>query len=477
MRTWVRCAVCGQAARFAAASLAMAFCGVASGQDDGRRIYEEQLRVRLDRQLADVREVGVDGGGWLNFVLFNYDDASARKHRTLRQYQLRGWASANYRGEHRAYVRALMGYDDWNSGQNPVERRGDEFTCLEVERAWYEFNLERLLFNRTGQEPDVGLQVKVGRQFTEFGTGFALSMPLDAVQITGRVRDLEVTGLLGLTDHDSRNIDDSLAVYDHQQRCLWGVQLRWLGFDRHRPFAYYLHQNDHTEEDPVDTAQRFDYSSRYVGAGCEGSVLLPNLHYHVEAVGEFGRTYSDGVTDGPQDSICAMAVDALVEYIATETPTKPRVGFEYIWASGDDDRSISATSTAGGNTAGTRDYAFNAFGYRDTGLAFAPRMSNLHIYALNGSLFPLECVDLFEKLEVGSKVFFYHKSADSGAISDATADNDASYVGWEWDLYCNWRITSDLSWTVRYGAFMPGAAFGNQTDCRQFLLTSVTLSF
>ena len=57
-----------------------------------------------------------------------------------------------------------------------------------------------------------------------------------------------------------------------------------------------------------------------------------------------------------------------------------------------------------------------------------------------------------------------------------TAGNNASWVGWEWDIYCNWRITSDVSWTVRYGAFQPGGAFADQ-DGRQFLYTGISYNF
>ena len=80
-------------------------------------------------------------------------------------------------------------------------------------------------------------------------------------------------------------------------------------------------------------------------------------------------------------------------------------------------------------------------------------------------------------MEVGTKAFLYHRSASSGAISDVTATNDnATCAGWEWDVYADWRITSDLSWTIRYGAFFPGRAFDDRS-CRQFLMTAVILNF
>ena len=463
-----------------AVAVVLATIGVArtagAQAEDGRRVYDEQLRVQLDQQLPEAREVGVDGGGWLSFALFHFDDAGARTERVLRQYQLRGWGSVNVRGVHRAYVRALLGYRDWNSGKNPDEPHGDQFSGFEIERAWYQFDLGQMLKNRTGKEPAFGFRVKAGRQFYEMGSGLVLSMPLDMVRFNAHAGDWQLEALLGKTIHETRNIDDSAPVADHQRRCLWGGQLTYTGLDRHRPYAYFLDNQDSTKPDPADATQGYGYSSRYVGAGSEGSVLLPNLRYRVEAVGEFGQTYSDGVTAG-RDDICAMASDVLLEYLFRKAATRPRISFEHLWASGDDDRQLSATSTIGGNLAGTTDNAFNTFGFRDTGLAFSPRVSNLHMYAFGASFFPLRGCGgkLFKKMEVGSKVFLYHKSS-SGAVSDTTATAGTRWLGWEWDVYCNWRLTSDLSWTIRYGAFMPGSAFEDRS-CRQFLLTGINLSF
>ena len=93
---------------------------------------------------------------------------------------------------------------------------------------------------------------------------------------------------------------------------------------------------------------------------------------------------------------------------------------------------------------------------------------------------PLEKLALFKKMELGSNIFFYHRAAGEGAISDTTIDpgNDARWLGWEWDVHCNWRLTSDVVWTMRYGAFMPGSAYdGGDKTCRQFLYTGIIFSF
>jgi len=90
----------------------------------------------------------------------------------------------------------------------------------------------------------------------------------------------------------------------------------------------------------------------------------------------------------------------------------------------------------------------------------------------------MEDHELFEKLELGTKVFFYHKDRAGGPTSDAAVVNNSRWLGWEWDVYCNWRISSDVALTTRYGVFMPGAAVGEQNDApRHFLYSGVSLSF
>lgn len=457
----------------ALAILAAAGPAERASAEEPRRIYEEQLRARLDQQLPMVRELGVDAGAWLTFSFLHYDDQSARKWRTLREYELRGWASLNLAGVHRAYVRGLLRYDDWNTGTNPNGEKGDEAE-QKLERAWYQFDLGQLMQNQTGQRPPVSFRFKVGRAFADIGTALVLSMPLDMVEFDLTAGDWEIQSLLGKTITHTSNIDDSARVSDHQDRCFWGFQVTYAGLDQHRPFAYFLNNQDNTEPWGSDPLQSYEYTSRYVGLGSEGTLVSPNLQYLFEIVGEWGKTYSEGQTAG-RDRIQAMALDVLLEYLF-RTKTKPKVSVEYLFGSGDSDRRLSANSTVGGNRAGTVDHAFNAFGFRDTGLSFAPSISNLHIYSLGASFYPLESRKRFKKMEVGTRAFFYHKATAGGPISDTMATKDSRYVGWEWDVYCDWRITSDLTLTVRYGSFWPGAAFEDRT-CRQCLYTALTYSF
>ena len=448
----------------------------AAGQDDGGlRIYAEQLRTVLDRQEAAMS--GFDVGAWFNFAFINYNDPVADKTRVLRQYELRGWASMNLQGgAHEAYFRGLLRYNDWNSGGNPIADRGDDFDEI-VERAWYELNLAKLLDQSSaGNKPRFNLRFKVGRDYTTIGTALVLALPLDLIKFTVDADNWEFMAMLGKTVDESRNIDASDLISGRQDRCFYGFQISYNGFQNHRPFAYFLSNSDHSTPYRQDTTQSYDYSSKYLGIGSEGTLLVKNLSYKVEVVGEWGKTYSENVTHG-QDDICAMAADAQLEYLF-DAKTNPRLMFEYLYGSGDGDRRTSSSSTIGGNLAGTTDRAFNGFGYRDTGIALAPRISNLHIFALGFNFFPLEHIEMFRQFEVGTKAFYYQKANPGGAISDSLATSGSGTVGFELDVYFNWRITSDLAWSTRYGAFIPGSAYSEGDDeCRHFLYTGFVFSF
>lgn len=450
--------------------------GFAAAQDlDGVRIYQEELRVRLDQQIPSLREVGYDAGGWFNFAFYHFDDDPSRRQRSLSQYELRGWASVNAYGVHSAYVRGLLRWNDWANDDNPTTWRENEFDEV-VERAWYKFDLGRAIANQTGQTPDISPSVTVGRQHVELGTGLALSHALDAVRFDVDIRDLRFTALLGQTIRDWPGLMHDSILDSHNERCLYGFQLQYNYKGQHRPFVYYYKTIDHTSPAVASAVQRYDYSPEYLGVGSEGNLFLPDLTYKTELVAEWGKGYPC-TTWSSQENICAMAYDLQLEYVFDEVQTDPRLFLEYLYASGDSDRQVAGV-IAGGNQAGTRDEAFTALGFRDTGVAFAPRVSNLHMLQIGARCFPLENKPLCDRLEIGTMAYFYMKDKGSGGMSDPSATVDATWAGWEWDAYCNWRITSDLSFSTRYGVFFPGAAFpGGYDNPRHFFYSGLSLSF
>ena len=133
-------------------------------------------------------------------------------------------------------------------------------------------------------------------------------------------------------------------------------------------------------------------------------------------------------------------------------------------------------NTVGGNQIGTKDHSFVGWGFRNTGLAFSPLMSNLGMIRLGASTFPAENVKMFKDLELGTNMYIYHKHRSGGAASDTLSTKEHAYLGSEFDFYANWWITSDLALMAHYALFLPGDAFSPQPD-RQMFFTALTINF
>src|SRR5260221_8714182 len=145
-------------------------------------------------------------------------------------------------------------------------------------------------------------------------------------------------------------------------------------------------QRDYNEDDKrfVDgRLVRFQYDSFYLGTGSSGA-LTDRLAYGLEAVFEGGRTLSSNFAEDqgatvsvPQtrNDIRAWAANVRLDYVLPG-PRRPRFAAEGIFASGDPDR-VTTSGTVGGNRRGPDDHAFNSLGVLNTGLAFAPEVSNL----------------------------------------------------------------------------------------------------
>jgi len=439
-----------------------------------QRQVEERIRQELDQQLPAHQKVLLDWGGWFTSFFFLFDDGE-NSSRTLRRQDFRLWGSFNAdEGIHQGYARMRMIYNDFNYGDS-IDGNDDDLEGPNLDRGWYRLDVTKLLRKHGSLDLPFDLATKIGRDYVMFGTGYALSLPLDAIQISGKVADFEIDGLLGRTIHSWDNLDASRPHYWQSWRYFYGIQVRYTGFEKHEPFFYYVWQRDRQDDgSPWVYLQQWRYDSEYLGVGSSGE-LMPNWRYSAEMVYEQGKSYGHNQFLNRND-ICAYGWDFQIEYLHPGR-MHPRCIFEYMFASGDPDRLFNPSDAVFGNRSFTRDNGFNAFGFRDTGLALAPDLSNIHIWRLGASLFPFEDnVEWLKKLEVGTDWFLYNKHHSSAAISDSLADRQSGYLGWEMDYFLNWRFTSDLSWTVRYGAFFPGRAFSDQTT-RTFFLTGITWNF
>jgi hypothetical protein len=453
---------------------------VSLGQDQDSELESRFLRQQrlADEELAQQRQAQepIDSildwqwGGWVEYYAFHFDDG-VQSSRFSQRPGMALWTRVRLDdGAHEIFARLRLRYSHFNIGDE-IDRQED-WIGPEFDQLWYQIDVGKA-FRLTDPAGPYQMRARLGRQTVIFGTGFALDTPLDAALIDAKIHDFRVQGLFGRTPLNYPNVDSSEPVDSHSNRLFYGVQVAWEGFERHTPFVYAIWNNDRTPEYPKQWFQNYSYDTYYLGAGARGEIMH-NLNYWVEGVFEGGSGYNDGDFMRRND-IEAWGFDAGIEKLF-DMPTHPRLTAEYMFGSGDPDRMYSPTNARGGNGPDRRDSSFVGFGYRDTGISLAPVVSNLHVVRLGGSLKPLEQFELLREFEIGTNWFLYQKHQSRAAISDPLADNFSGEIGWEMDYFVNWRVASDLSWTVRWGTFFPGDAYSDD-DPRHFVFTGVTWSF
>ncbi len=449
---------------------------------------QELERLELDTRLRANPDVPlsqralIDYGGYVTFNYLSLDDPQSDNH-VLRQYDLVGYARIQLDGANDFFLRGRTGYRDFNKNDS-FDGLGDEPIDADLDRAFYRFNLNAAHTAYGGQASDFNLIVKAGRDLAYWANGLVLAQVLDGVtvELPNPYVDVELLG--GVTITRTVDFDPSRPAFDHNtRRGFFGAMLsKQIG--SHRPFVYGLIQRDYNTHDELTTGAittRFDYNSYYLGLGSTGQ-LSDRLHYGVEAAYEFGDTLSNSfeITQGAlvpveqtRDNIRAWAMDARLDYLMQDLHSS-RFSGEVILASGDPDRG-STSSTFNGNQPGTDDGAFNAFGLLNTGLAFAPSISNIMALRLGASTFPLGGSGSFRRLQVGADFFVYGKLRSSAPIDETTKDEQ--FLGVEPDVYLNWQVVSDVTLALRYGAFFPNSSAFVDDDVRQFIYAGVTFAF
>ncbi len=435
-----------------------------------QRSVEDEIRQELTEVLPQSQSWQFDAGDWQSYYLLHFNDGI--RYRTEQRLDNRAWvAGTGDYGTHQFYARMKNIYLDWSHGAS-YDGDDSDYDGPDTDRLWYQFDLGQAAKTYAHTNLPFGLQVKVGRQYFEFGTGYALSLPLDAVVLAAQKDRLEFVGLIGKTIHGMADfISPSRYHSGYMDRCMLGTEIRYRGRS-HTPFAYIFWNQDDNPQSFFNGRQGYGYDSVYAAVGSMGQ-LLPYLRYSTEVVYEGGRSYGNGVMYG-RDPINAMGFDALLAYLM---PGKyqPEVAVEYMFASGDGDRYGSPIDAVGGNTRGV-DSSFAGFGFRNTGLAFAPLLSNIHVWRMGAAASPFGNRGWLRRVRAGTDWFVYAKNKKTGAISDISADERAGYLGWEMDYYVNWQITQELAATARYGAFFPGDAFSRE-NTRTFFLLGMTYSF
>jgi hypothetical protein len=454
--------------------------------------FERQLeQIRRDTRLRSNENIPlgqrtlIDYGAFTTFNYLSLDDPTLH-NRGLRQYDFTAYGEVNVDGVHDFFVRGRAFYRDFNPGDQ-FDEHGDAWDGR-LERAFYRFDLARYLATTRGVESQNELTIKAGRDLTVWANGLTLSTELDGVVVDFGRGPFQLEVVAGITPLDTVDFDSSRPNFDdHTKRGFFGAILS-TRVGTHRPFIYALAQRDYNDSDAVisaggvNVATSFDYNSNYFGIGSTGAIT-DRLAYGVEFAYETGDTLSNSFAISPagalapvgqqRDDISAWAFDAQLDYVLSDARAT-RFSGEMILASGDDDRLVTS-NTFGGNAPGTTDRAFNAFGLLNTGLAFAPSVSNLIVLRGGASTFPFPTAKPFKRMQVGSDLFFFAKLDEDGPIDEPTTADRV--LGFEPDVYMNWQITSDVTLALRYGAFIPGEAIVNDGKIRQFFYAGVTFAF
>lgn len=469
----------------ACTGLLLAIAPVAQAQQDERQIERTIERIERAEQLQFVdtslsigeRSV-LDFGGFaaLSYLYLTEGNGSSR---SLIQPEVSFYGRAVIDGAHTLFVRSRFQYREFSEGDS-FDGQGDRWTEPFVDRYWYEFDLRGAMQAYEGRDIDGNFNLRVGRQFIDWGQGLALSETLFAGKATIEYGQFAIDGLIGQTPTDDSitDFDSSRDDYNTEtQRMFFGGMVRYDTRKSHEIYAYALWQQDNNQDDeipqvPLGAPVDFTYDSTYVGIGAQGSITT-SLLYGTEFVYEFGKSYSDPLAGAQsREDIHAFAGRFILTYLFKDKG-QSRLQFETLIASGDEDRLVT-TDTVGGNFPGTDDNAYNSLGFVNTGLAFAPVFSNLLSFRLGGSTMPFVNIEGLRQFQVGADVFFLNKFDSDGPIDEPT--NQDMYLGTEFDLSLNYRLTSDFAIVGRYGIFFPGPAIVDD-DIRHFLFTGVTLSF
>jgi hypothetical protein len=439
----------------------------------------------------------LDGGGTARFGFSIIDNARSQEQLQY-TYDLRMFMRAELDGAFRFFGRLRFLYDNWEYtgtlGLGP-DPREDGWQWPIGEIYWGEFDLAGLVQSRQGKRPaDFNLIVRGGRNYVIWAQGLVFSNYAYALETELKLGDLTITGMLAESaGYDTVDWDTSRPGYDTDtSRLFSGAKLEWTGIAGHRPFVYYLWQQDMnggqqatlfpTSPFPVPTT--FDYNSGYVGFGSSGS-MGPQIVYRSEFAWEYGSTLSDPLDPTsptltqPQvtNDISAGAGVVGFTWLARDAGDT-RADAQFLAGTGSSARLDSGT-TFGGIAPGATDHSFNALGYINTGLALSPEPANLFCPSLGVSSNLLPTHSLFSELRIGVTGFLFMKMDNDAPLSVLTVPGGSNLVGGEVDVLLDWRISSDLNLNIRYGIFLPNTSvfFPGEGGARDFFYSGLTYAF
>lgn len=189
------------------------------------------------------------------------------------------------------------------------------------------------------------------------------------------------------------------AVPDPGRRFFVGTEYQTPQFFGTNIYAMVLYSRD-MSRDPstktgADNGKLYAFDPLYLGAGFSGFIITPRLRYLTEGILQRGNTYNKVATNGDasknvQSSVVAWAVTADLNYSLPfyEHLVKAGLVAQYAYGSGRDSKTPNPNNPSQENT-GPIDNNFYTFGVYSAGLAFKPRLSNLHIIRVGTQFRPL----------------------------------------------------------------------------------------
>jgi hypothetical protein len=452
------------------AAIAAGFVTAALGSlpafaQDQQKLIEDEWRREMNQRPKpdeDMKQPWLwDGGGWLHLQLDHLNDPPLADTRNDRYVDLRLWGELRYDRIYTLYARIKTSDTDFNAGEQYSGDKSNSFQTPQFDEVYFDADWT----DGAGR----GWTARAGRAFVSMGTGLLYNDLAYMIQGTYSEDRWAVRTWVGHSIVHESDIDQSIPHANESNRGFLGAEGEYLITGNHRVYGMLLVERDFNR-DPFNSV-KWTYDANYLGLGARGTIWA-GLGYSAELIYEFGRSAAAFSTT--MEPISSEGGILTLDYQFPGS-LEPMLILQYMYGSGDSDRQ-SVSDALAGNKPGTDDNGFLSFGFVQTGYSLFPRVSNIHIIRLGGTIRPLESVDWLHKMSVGVFGYYYRKDAASCPISDSRAFLDNADVGEEVDFTLRWRIFSDLGFSLNYGCFFPGAAY-QDTKARNFVSASLTYSF
>lgn len=391
----------------------------------------------------------------------------------------------------------VLNQRDWNvrdnDGDGTYNANNDEFNVM-IDLAYLQ--LKNFIYSP--------LTVTIGRQDLWFGRGFViganqqnpgagsvnqanniytgnLSAPeytainsFDAVKAVLDYDPITITGIYS-------KIEDN-AVQTTDDVDLWGVNVGYK-FNKMNGEAegYWFYKKDESMGAGYNTKGGNDVYT----LGARGSFdPLSWLTVGAEGAWQGGRYIGNTSQSATRDR-SAWALDAYGEarYFTDKFAWKPKLGFEYMYYSGNKNETDSVTSSTGMYTGwdsmyrGKYDslirefigkfYQTGQYTANQYGVTADDSRTNQHQIIFTGSIQPMDSLLLKANYNLFWNQYQYNSDQKSGG-----------WVGSEFDVQANWDYTEDVSFNMAAGWFMPGNVYYNGQDkVATDLVGSVKVSF